>query len=507
MTLTPADIELHRRLGIELDLLLRQQVRRVDDRDGRELLNLTAKPGDFSGIEYPYIDPHTGRRVTSRIRRDRPELENGKPKAKYCSPFGDRRHLYFVVTDAALLADTGIPVIVVEAEKSALAIASLSSRQGLPFVVIATGGCWGWWGRIGTTDGPNGERVDELGVLPDFDRIAWQGRPVYLAFDANAASNPKVQAARRGLARELLTRKARVQIVALPGDDSINGPDDFIGKRGDLAFLALLDNATTADVGVTLDDFRAYMPAHKYLFMPARELWPAASVNARITDWPTVTTKTGEVKPIAPSAWLDRYQAVEQMTWCPGLLEVIADRLIADGGWIERPGCSTVNLYRPPRVARGNPKDVALWLEHIYRIYPDDVEQLIGWFAHRVQKPAEKINHAIVLGGAQGIGKDSLLEPLKHAVGPWNFAEILPEQLLARFNSFVRSVVLRINEGKGPGRDRPVRALRTPETLLRRAARRPPLRRKAPARALRDERNRRHYHDQLQDRGHLSPRG
>ena len=26
-------------------------------------------------------------------------------------------------------------------------------------------------------------------------------------------------------------------------------------------------------------------------------------------------------------------------------------------------------------------------------------------------------------GGAQGIGKDTLLEPAKHAVGPWNFAE------------------------------------------------------------------------------------
>jgi hypothetical protein len=122
---------------------------------------------------------------------------------------------------------------------------------------------------------------------------------------------------------------------------------------------------------------------------------------------------------------------------------------MADG--LSRTGCSTVNLYRPPRLTRGNPKDTALWLDHIRRIYPDNAEHLIGWFAHRVQKPAEKINHAIVLGGAQGIGKDSLLEPLKYAVGPWNFAEILPEQLLGRFNSFVRSVVLRINEAKDQG--------------------------------------------------------
>ena len=34
--------------------------------------------------------------------------------------------------------------------------------------------------------------------------------------------------------------------------------------------------------GVSLNDFVAYMPQHSYIFMPARELWPAASVNARV---------------------------------------------------------------------------------------------------------------------------------------------------------------------------------------------------------------------------------
>jgi hypothetical protein len=163
MTLTAADLEFHRKLGIDLDLLVRQQVRRVDDGEARELLNLTGKHGDFSGIEYPYLDPHTGRRVTSRIRRDRPELEHGRPKMKYCSPFGDRKHLYFAITDAAVLADATIPVIIVEAEKSALAIASLAGRQSRAIVAIATGGCRGWRGRIGKMDEPNGERLD-LGV-------------------------------------------------------------------------------------------------------------------------------------------------------------------------------------------------------------------------------------------------------------------------------------------------------------------------------------------------------
>jgi hypothetical protein len=63
-----------------------------------------------------------------------------------------------------------------------------------------------------------------------------------------------------------------------------------------------------------------------------------------------------------------------------------------------------------------------------------------------VQKPAEKINHALLLGGAQGIGKDTILAPVKHAVGPWNFAEVSPLQMMGRFNGFLKSRILRVSE-------------------------------------------------------------
>ena len=68
-----------------------------------------------------------------------------------------------------------------------------------------------------------------------------------------------------------------------------------------------------------------------------------------------------------------------------------------------------------------------------------------------MQRPFDKINHALVLGGEQGIGKDTLLEPVKHAVGPWNFQEVSPLQLLGRFNGFVKSVILRVSEARDLG--------------------------------------------------------
>ena len=110
------------------------------------------------------------------------------------------------------------------------------------------------------------------------------------------------------------------------------------------------------------------------------------------------------------------------------------------------------NLYRPPRLQLGEAAQAEPWLTHIKTVYnEDDAEHIVRWLAHRVQRPAEKINHALVLGGAQGIGKDSLLEPIKYAIGPWNFQDISPTHLLGRFNGFVKSVILRVNEARDLG--------------------------------------------------------
>jgi hypothetical protein len=138
------------------------------------------------------------------------------------------------------------------------------------------------------------------------------------------------------------------------------------------------------------------------------------------------------------------------MTWSPGEPTLVENRLIADGGWFERHGCKVFNLYRPP-VINPTAGDAGPWLDLVTRVFPDQAEHIISFLAHRVQRPAEKVNHALVLGGAVGIGKDTILEPVKHAVGPWNFADISPKQALGRFNGFLKSVILRISEARDLG--------------------------------------------------------
>jgi len=194
-----------------------------------------------------------------------------------------------------------------------------------------------------------------------------------------------------------------------------------------------------------LADFLAYLPEHKFIHRPSGKLWPAAAVNSTLGS---VQTRDGS---ISASSWLDRHQAVETMTWAPGEPAIVRDRLAVQGGWIEHPGSSTYNLYRPPSIEPGDPKAIQPWAEHLLRVYPDDADHIFHWLAHRLQRPGEKLNHALVLGGCQGIGKDTLLEPIRHGVGIHNWEDISPTQAIGRFNKWLISVILRVSEARDLG--------------------------------------------------------
>ena len=61
-----------------------------------------------------------------------------------------------------------------------------------------------------------------------------------------------------------------------------------------------------------LTTFTRYMPMHSYIYAPAREMWPASSVDARIAPIPGP-----DGKGVRAGAWLDQNKPVEQMTWAP----------------------------------------------------------------------------------------------------------------------------------------------------------------------------------------------
>ena len=212
--------------------------------------------------------------------------------------------------------------------------------------------------------------------------------------------------------------------------------------------------------GVNLEDFLAHLPSGAFIFTPCRETWVASSINTLFPKRPRLDKKTGQPKlnskgkviMLSPTDWLIENQAVTQMTWAPGEPMEIRDRMVVDGGWIKRKDMKCLNMYRPARAELGDANAAGLWIDHVHKLFvPNEADHTIKWLAQRVQHPEIKINHALVLGGAPGVGKDTLLEPVKYAVGPWNFHEISPTHLLGNFNSYAKSVILRISEARDLG--------------------------------------------------------
>jgi hypothetical protein len=201
----------------------------------------------------------------------------------------------------------------------------------------------------------------------------------------------------------------------IPGDKRRRRRSTQIGTNGTL---------TGCDGAVLrMEDFVAYMPEHKYIFRLTGQIWVGPSVNARLPPVPVGLDENGKEKFIPATRVLDQEAPVEQITWAPGKPELIRGRLLNDGGWIERKGVTAYNLFRPAIIVprRG---DAGPWLKHVAILYPDAAGHIVTWLAYKVQRSAEKINHAIVLGGEQGIGKDTILEPIKQAIGPWNCQEV-----------------------------------------------------------------------------------
>jgi hypothetical protein len=187
---------------------------------------------------------------------------------------------------------------------------------------------------------------------------------------------------------------------------------------------------------VQINDFVYCSPANKYIFMPNGSLWPTAAVNSRL-PW------VGGVK---PSTFIAGSHAVEDMTWLPGEPALIKHKLIIQGGVVERPNTTLFNLYRGPNFTAGDPDKANVWTDHIRYVYPDEADHIIKWLAYRCQHPNVKIEHALVLGGTFGIGKDTLLAPVQYALGPWNVASVSPTQMLERFNGHLKSILLVVNE-------------------------------------------------------------
>jgi hypothetical protein len=120
------------------------------------------------------------------------------------------------------------------------------------------------------------------------------------------------------------------------------------------------------------------------------------------------------------------------------------------GTIVNRDGLTYGNRWvnaRPQPVAG----DVSPWLRHVERLVPEKFERehLLNALAHKVQFPGHKINHAILMGGTHGSGKDTMFAPFFWAIGgdaKRNCSLVKNEDLTSQWGYALECEVMEISE-------------------------------------------------------------
>jgi hypothetical protein len=176
-------------------------------------------------------------RIVQQLRPDDP----GDGSPKYVFPAGESIPMWLPEDDRHG------PVVIVEGTRQFLA--AVTALEGEDHMVVGMAGCWGW-----SSDGM---------PTADFHALGLADREVYLAFDADVASNINVWTAASGVQYAAKVAGAkRVGFVALPASDRV-GLDDFLA-------VVPAENRTDTVLGL-IRNAGARLPAR-----PHRKTAPAA---------------------------------------------------------------------------------------------------------------------------------------------------------------------------------------------------------------------------------------
>lgn len=142
-------------------------------------------------------------------------------------------------------------------------------------------------------------------------------------------------------------------------------------------------------------------------------------------------------------------KALVGVTYAPGEDVLVArDGLVYGNTWINyRPDVSGSDMMAE--------QDVKPWLDHCRLLVPeaDELEHVLNVMAFKVQVPNVKINHAVLHGGDEGCGKDSMWAPFLWAIGgdhQHNRSIIENKGLESQWGYGLQAEVVILNELKEP---------------------------------------------------------
>jgi hypothetical protein len=201
-----------------------------------------------------------------------------------------------------------------------------------------------------------------------------------------------------------------------------------------------------------------------FWYLPHMLAYSSRSIDGAVgvSNWPTRTVREADgrhvEKPVPPHQWLkdsDNGQTVDGVAWRPGAAKLIHNVIFGADGPRYIIGKITINTWTPGPpvpVDAGSPDK---WVYLVERMFPNRVEreELLNRLAFIVQRPGGIVEGITGLVGPQGVGKDALLMPLNHALGHHNVRNIVPDELVSRWNGHLRSQLTILNEVRLDPRD------------------------------------------------------
>lgn len=237
--------------------------------------------------------------------------------------------------------------------------------------------------------------------------------------------------------------------AAIDGRRRLARPEDYVFDKAQEAFWDLADNTLHTEKGVD-----ASIPQELWRVEVTEAPEPAPDAPPRRGRPPL--RKERLIPPSRDISRVENDQFVEGSTWWPGREQIIKDWFIDASGFHPAAGRRSYNQYKAPPTAptEARAEDAGRWLAHVRRVWPEPREHefFFDVCAHMVQRPAEKCNAAIVLSGAQRIGKDAALAPIRAAVGAWNVKSIDPDEIFSAFRPWLQTLMLVVNEVR-PSKD------------------------------------------------------
>jgi hypothetical protein len=376
-------------------------------------LEMLAQCGDgtWPGVKLPYYDLAGEPTGHCRYRF------LGKPGGgyKYHTPKGERTQIYFPRNGGISPArgqSTGIPIIITEGEKKAVALQEAAPDA----LVIGLPGVWNY-------SEPSTSFTKTLHI--QLASLAWKKRDVYIAFDNDG--NPQVRYAAARLSSLLEARGAVVYHVlfTLPGMEGKKvGADDFLVGGGDLS--AALELARMVPMEVELDRIPAMvnllngrlaydrstamvLDMDHDLFLKPGQL--ANHIPVKV-QWHKANGQVGIIP--ATRVWIEnRYRTeIRGKTFRPG-----ENSLITHDGFF--------NIYKGPAVDAiysGFDEEMALWDRLLYGLCCGLAKDEKKWFVQRMawiyQHPETRPMSACILrSDKEGVGKSLLLGTLVALAG------------------------------------------------------------------------------------------